>query len=281
MRVLVTGAGGQLGHDLLRYCREVGDDAVGTTRADLDVGDRDAVRAAVTEIRPNAVINAAAWTAVDACEGDPQRAFRVNAEAVDWLREACADVGAHLVQLSTDYVFDGELDRPYREDDAPNPLSVYGASKLEGERNAGVDATVVRTSWLCGAGGANTLKTVLRLLDSGTPIAFVTDQRGCPTFTADLAPVVRAFAGERRSGVWHVTNQRAVSWYEFVREIVAAAGGDPEAVRPITTRELQPPRPAHRPANSVLDNAALRAAGLPPMRDFAEPMRELVAELRR
>ena len=281
MRVLVTGAAGQLGHDLVRHCRDLGDDVVAMTRAELDVGDRAAVHDAVLGIVPDALINAAAWTAVDACEADPQRAFRDNAAAVEWLRDACDVVGAHLVQLSTDYVFDGELDRPYRENDAPNPLSVYGASKLAGERNARASATVVRTSWLCGAGGANTLKTVLRLVDSGSPIAFVTDQRGCPTFTADLAPVVRSLAADRRAGVWHVTNQRAVSWYEFVREIVAAAGGDAGSVRPITSAELRPPRPAHRPANSVLDNAALRAAGLPPMRDFAEPMRELVAELRR
>jgi dTDP-4-dehydrorhamnose reductase len=281
MRVLVTGAGGQLGHDLVRHCGELGDDVVAATQADLDVGDPEVVHGAVGAARPDVVINAAAWTAVDACEGDPERAFRVNATAVDTLRRACEGVGAHLVQISTDYVFDGKLDRPYREDDTPNPLSVYGASKLAGERNAGSSATVVRTSWLCGAHGPNTLKTVLRLLDAGSPIAFVSDQRGCPTFTADLAPFVRRLAAERRPGVWHVTNQRAVSWFEFVREIVAAAGGDPAVVRPITTAELHPPRPAHRPANSVLDNAALRSAGMPLLRDFAEPLRELVDQLRR
>ena len=140
--------------------------------------------------------------------------------------QACDGAGAHLVQMSTDYVFDGTLDRPYREDDAPNPLSVYGKSKLAGELAAGDAATIVRTSWLCGAAGGNMVKTVLRLLAPASPLAFVTDQRGCPTFTADLAGPVRELAVQRRAGVFHVTNQRAVSWYEFVREIVEAAGGD-------------------------------------------------------
>jgi dTDP-4-dehydrorhamnose reductase len=281
MRLLVTGAGGQLGRELTRCCEAAGDDVVGLDRARLDVGDRAAVAHAVHLHRPEVVVNAAAWTAVDACESDPARAFRDNADAVRWLREACDLAGAHLVQISTDYVFDGMLDRPYREDDAPNPLSVYGRSKLAGERAAGELATIVRTSWLCGAAGANMVKTVLRLLADGAPMAFVTDQRGCPTFAADLAGTVRELARLRLPGVFHVTNQRAVSWFEFVREIVDAAGGDPEAVRPITAAELDPPRPAPRPANSVLENAALQNAGIPRLRDHGEPLHELVAELTR
>jgi dTDP-4-dehydrorhamnose reductase len=278
MRVLVTGAGGQLGRELARHCAAAGDDVVALDRAQLDVGDRRAVAQAIDTHQPEVVVNAAAWTAVDACEGDPERAFRDNADAVRWLREACDGAGAHLVQMSTDYVFDGTLDRPYREDDAPNPLSVYGRSKLAGELAAGETATIVRTSWLCGNAGGNMVKTVLQLLSSGSPLAFVTDQHGCPTFTADLAGPVRELAGQRRAGVFHVTNQRAVSWYEFVREIVEAAGGDADTVRPIVAAELDPPRPAPRPANSVLANVALDAAGLPLLRDHREPLRELVAE---
>jgi dTDP-4-dehydrorhamnose reductase len=281
MRVLVTGAGGQLGRELAHHCADEGDTVVALDRAQLDVGDRRAVSEAMETLRPDVVVNAAAWTAVDACESDPDRAFRDNADAVRWLREACDDTGAHLVQMSTDYVFDGTLDRPYREDDAPNPLSVYGRSKLEGELAAGDAATIIRTSWLCGAAGGNMVKTVLRLLASDAPLAFVTDQRGCPTFTADLAIPVRELAVQRRPGVFHVTNQRPVSWFEFVREVVEAAGGDAGAVRPITAAELLPHRPAPRPANSVLDNVALREAGMPPLRDHADPLRELVAELTR
>jgi dTDP-4-dehydrorhamnose reductase len=279
MRVLVTGAGGQLGRELADNCVDAGDTVVALDRAQLDVGDRRAVSEAVEMHHPDVVVNAAAWTAVDACESDPARAFRDNADAVRWLSAACEGIGAHLVQMSTDYVFDGTLDRAYREDDEPNPLSVYGQSKLAGELAAGDAATIVRTSWLCGAAGGNMVKTVLRLLASDAPLSFVTDQRGCPTFTADLVVPVRELAVARRRGVFHVTNQRAVSWFEFVREIVEAAGGDAGVVRPITAAELMPPRPAPRPANSVLANDALREAGMPLLRDHREPLRELVARL--
>ena len=279
MRVLITGAGGQLGVDLVATCRRHGDDVVGLDRASLDVADRSAVLGAVTTVQPDVIVNAAAWTAVDACEGDPDRAFQVNALGPRWMREAAGLVGAHLVQISTDYVFDGTLDRPYREWDEPNPASVYGASKLAGEREAGPDATVVRTSWVCGANGNNMVKTILRLVEEHSSLSFVDDQRGCPTFTADLAPMVRRLAVERRSGIHHVTNDGAVSWYEFVREIVAETGRDPSMVHPISTADLEPPRPAPRPANSVLDNTALRLAGVPLLQHHRGPLRELVAHL--
>lgn len=279
MRILVTGAGGQLGADLVAVCRALGDDVVAADRARLDVGDRDAVVRVVADVHPDTIVNCAAWTAVDACESDPERAMRDNGDAVGWLRDAADDCGAHLVQVSTDYVFDGELDRPYVESDATNPRSVYGRSKLAGEQAAGDAATIVRTSWVCGYGGGNMVKTVLRVSEGGGPLSFVDDQRGHPTFTADLAPLVHRLATERRPGTFHVTNQGAVSWYAFVRDIVAAAGRDPEMVHPISTSELDPPRPAPRPANSVLDNAALRAAGIPLLRHYREPLAELVTRL--
>jgi dTDP-4-dehydrorhamnose reductase len=279
MRLLVTGAGGQLGLDLVEFARLAGDDVIAADRTVLDVGDRDAVARVVGEVRPDVIVNSAAWTAVDACESDPERAMRDNGEAVRWLRDASGDVGAHLVQISTDYVFDGRLDRPYVESDATNPQSVYGRSKLAGEHAAGDAATVVRTSWVCGYGGGNMVKTVLRISEGGGPLSFVDDQRGCPTFTADLAPLVHRLATERRPGTFHATNQGAVSWFEFVRDIVAAAGRDPGMVRPIATVDLDPPRPAPRPANSVLDNAALRDAGIPLLRDYHAPLGELVARL--
>ena len=279
MRILVTGAAGQLGHDLVAACDAEGDDVVGLDRAALDVGDRERVTSIVTDVRPDVVVNCAAWTAVDACESDPERARRDNGDAVRWLREACDAVDAHLVQISTDYVFDGALDRPYVETDATNPQSVYGRSKLAGEHAAGERSTIVRTSWVCGAVGGNMVKTVLRVSAERDALSFVDDQRGCPTFTADLAPLVRRLAVERRPGVFHATNQGAVSWYEFVRDIVAAAGRDPGMVHPIATVDLDPPRPAPRPANSVLDNAALREAGIPLLRPYREPLAELVARL--
>lgn len=279
MRILITGAAGQLGADLVATCVGSGDDVIGLDRAGLDIADRSAVLGVVTTVRPDVIVNTAAWTAVDACEGDAERAFQVNALGPRWMREAAAMVDAHLVQISTDYVFDGTLDRPYREWDEPNPQSVYGASKLAGEREVGPDATVIRTSWVCGEHGNNMVKTILRLVEEHHSLSFVEDQRGCPTFTADLAPMVRRLAVERRSGVHHVTNAGAVSWYEFVRAIVAETGRDASMVHPISTGDLDPPRPAPRPANSVLDNAALRLGGVTPLRHHREPLRELVAKL--
>lgn len=282
MRVLVTGAGGQLGHDAVLACEAAGDEVVGLDRAALDVTDRDAVLGAITSFAPDAVLHCAAWTAVDACEADPDRALAANGLAVRHVAEACHRAGAHLVHVSTDYVFDGTLDRPYHEWDEPDPVSVYGITKLVGETEAralGPSAAIVRTSWVCGEHGSNMVKTVLRLVDEHPRLAFVSDQVGHPTFTADLAPMLRRLAVERRSGVHHLTNQTPTSWYGFVREIVTLLGRDPDIVSPITTADLQPPRPAPRPANSVLDNAVARMSGLPPMRDFREPLAELVARL--
>jgi dTDP-4-dehydrorhamnose reductase len=282
MRVLITGAGGQLGQDMVACCEASGDEVIATDRAALDISDRDAVHGAISMLRPDTVINCGAWTVVDACEGDPDRALLLNGLAVRWLAEACDRAGSRLVQLSTDYVFDGSLNRAYQESDNTAPQSVYGATKLMGEREAlalGTSAIVVRTSWLCGQNGSNMVRTIMRLAGQQPELAFVDDQIGHPTFTADLAPVVRRLAVDRRSGVHHVTNQTATSWYGFACDVVAAMGKDPRMVRPIATAELQPARPAKRPANSMLDNAVLRMAGVPLLRDFREPLRETVLAL--
>jgi dTDP-4-dehydrorhamnose reductase len=282
MRVLIPGGSGQLGLDLQAVLSASGDEVVAAGHAQLDITDRDSVMAAVTSIAPDVVINCAAWTAVDACESDPQRSFGANALGVRWLAEACDRVGAHLVQISTDYVFDGTLDRPYHEWDALNPQSVYGASKAAGEREAlalGVGAAVVRTSWVCGVNGANMVKTVMRLAREHPQLSFVDDQVGHPTFTADLAVALRRIAVDRRSGVHHLTNQGETSWFGFAQQVVAAMGLDPAIVAPIATSALQPARPAVRPANSRLDNAVWRGAGLPALRDYREPLSEVVKAL--
>lgn len=279
MRLLVTGAGGQLGRDVVLASGAAGDEVIACDRGALDVSDRDAVLGAITSTAPDAVVHCAAWTAVDACEADPDRAFATNALAVRWVADACRRAGSHLVHISTDYVFSGEKDEPYHEWDVPDPLGVYGQSKLGGELEAGPDATIVRTSWVCGEHGANIVKTILRLSAEMDTIAFVDDQRGHPSFAADLAPMVRRLAVDRRPGIHHVTNQGVVSWFEFAREVVAAAGRDSRMVRPIATADLDPPRPAPRPANSVLDNAALRLGGLPLLDDFRVPLARLVEHL--
>ena len=279
MKVLITGAAGQLGVELVQHCIEMGDDVVAADRSDVDITDAAAADALFAEHRPDAVINAAAYTAVDACETNVDIAQAVNGTAVGIVRAACEEFGAHLVQVSTDYVFDGTLDRPYVETDETNPQSVYGRTKLAGEIAAGSAASIARTSWVCGEYGNNMVKLILRLAAGDTPLVFVDDQRGHPTFTADLAPALRTVAIERRAGIFHLTNGGAVSWFEFVGDILEAAGHDRGRVSPIASADLDPPRPAPRPANSVLDNAAWKAAGKEPLRDFRKPLAELVARL--
>ncbi len=282
MRVLITGAGGQLGIDLVAVCTAAGDEVHAFDRASLDVTDRSQVFEAIASLEPEIVVNCAAWTAVDACESDPARAQATNGMAVRHIAEACHRSYAHLVQVSTDYVFDGTLNRPYVETDRTNPQSEYGRSKLFGEQEAltsGSGVAVVRTSWVCGRNGANMVKTVMRLAEQHPQLSFVSDQVGNPTFTQDLAPLLRTIAVDRVRGVVHATNQESCSWHEFAQAVVAAMGKDPAMVLPITTAELQPPRPALRPANSVLDNAVLRASDYPPMRNFHEPLAETVAAL--
>jgi dTDP-4-dehydrorhamnose reductase len=276
-KVLVTGAGGQLGHDV---AEELADhDVVALSHGQLDVGDRTAVHDAIRSARPNVVVHCGAWTAVDACEADPDRALRVNALGTRHVSQGAREVGAYVVYVSTDYVFDGTSPRPYVEWDAPHPLSVYGRSKWGGEQEVDPASAIVRTSWVCGFHGANMVKTILRLAAEHPTLSFVDDQRGHPSFTADLARMIRTIASERLPGVFHVTNQGDVSWYEFARAVLEASGADPERVHPIATADLQPARPAPRPANSVLDNAALRLQGIELLPDFHEPLEKLVRQL--
>lgn len=277
MRILVTGANGQLGTELQPLLEP--HEVVPVDLPELDITDRALVLGAFHEIDPDIVINCAAMTAVDDCETKLDLAYAVNAMAVRHLAEGCRTVGAHLTTISTDYVFDGTKVGPYHEWDDTCPASVYGRSKLAGEHEAGPGATIVRTAWLCGEHGPNMVKTILRLLDENETLSFVDDQIGHPTFTTDLAPVLRNLAIDRRPGVFHVTNQGAVSWFEFAQEVARASGADPARVTPCATEDLQPPRPAPRPANSVLDNAALRLSGLPVTRDFRAPLAELVARM--
>jgi dTDP-4-dehydrorhamnose reductase len=278
LRVLVTGAGGMVGREVVEALEP--HEVVGLDHGALDVGDRDSVLGAIGSIQPDAIVHCAAMTAVDACESEPDRAFLVNALGVRFVMEGARRAGAYVVTLSTDYVFDGTQPEPYHEWDTPNPASVYGQSKLGGEFEIDLECAVVRTSWVIGRHGANMAKTVLRLAAGDTPLRFVDDQRGCPTIAADLATMLRTFVIERLPGTWHVTNQGAVSWFEFAGDVLRAAGDDPARVAPISTADLDPPRPAPRPANSVLDNRALRLAGRKLLPDFRESLPELVRAIR-
>jgi dTDP-4-dehydrorhamnose reductase len=280
MRIVVTGAAGQLGTDLVAAAVAAGHDVTGLAHVDMDVADPDAVIRAVSANVPDVVVHAAAWTAVDACEGDPDRAMAVNGAGTANVVRAARTVGARVAYISTDYVFDGSKPAPYVEDDEPNPVSAYGRSKLAGERALGPDDLTVRISWVCGATGSNMVRTILRLLGTTPQLSFVDDQVGCPTITSDVAPLIIRLATEGRTGTWHATNQGAVSWWQFARDVAECAGEDPDRVRPIATKDLVPPRPARRPANSVLDNRALRLAGIPSLPHYRESLPALVRRLR-
>jgi dTDP-4-dehydrorhamnose reductase len=299
MRILITGADGQLGRDLVDALagrvplggRRVNllapegpqaglaHEVLATDIGDMPVDDRDSVQHVVRAFSPEVVLHAGAMTAVDACESQIDVAYAVNAVGTRNVAEAAAAVGAHVLYVSTDYVFDGTSPRPYREWDHPNPMSVYGASKLAGERECPPGATIVRTSWVCGAHGANMVKTALSLANTDGDLHFVDDQHGAPSFTADLAAALVTLGIGKRPGIFHVTNAGATTWWGFVRAVLAAAGGDPGRVHAIATADLDPPRPARRPANSLLDNMALRLSGLPLLPDWQDGLTRLVAAL--
>jgi dTDP-4-dehydrorhamnose reductase len=277
MRVVVTGSNGQVGREVVEALETTGHDTISAGSA--DVTSRDVMRAHISDMRPDVVIHCAAYTDVDGCELDVERAMRVNGDGTRTVMDAAEKVNAFVVALSTDYVFDGNKSAPYVESDAPNPLSAYGRSKLAAERAVDTERhAIVRTSWVCGRYGKNMVKTILRLAAEHDQLSFVRDQRGHPTIAADLAPMLVRIAADRRPGIWHVTNQGAVSWYEFAQAVMRAAGHDPKRVHPITTAELQPARPAPRPANSVLDSERLASDELLP--DFRDSLPTLIANLR-
>ena len=276
MRVVITGAGGQLGQDLVAAFLDAGShhEISGFGHDRLDVGNRDAVLQVIGTVRPDVVVHAGAWTAVDACEADPDRAYRVNALGSRHVAEAARLTGAHVVYISTDYVFDGMSDRPYREWDDPNPLSVYGRSKLAGEKEvlAGVPrVAVVRTSWVFSTHGANMLKTVLRLSAERPELAFVDDQRGCPTYVGHLADATREVL-EQPFGVYHVAAAGECTWAEFAEAIFEEAGL-PVRVQRITTAELGARAP--RPAYSVLRSEK----GAPELPHWREGLRQCLDRL--
>jgi dTDP-4-dehydrorhamnose reductase len=251
-RVLITGAGGQLGRALIEAFAT--DDVLPLTRADWDIaGPPPPVE------RPDIVLHAAAWTDVDGAEDDPQGAAAVNVGGT----AAVAELGAPLVYFSSDYVFDGRKREPYRESDGPNPLSAYGRSKLHGEGAAGKDAWIVRSSWLFGATGHNFVRTMLALGRERDEVAVVDDQVGCPTYVGHLAEATRGLV-DREPGLWHVAASGECTWKELAEAIFEEAGIDCR-VRAITTAELG--RPAPRPAYSVLRSERAGAPELPHWRD--------------
>ena len=280
VRVLITGSAGQLGTDLVASANHAGLDVIATSHADLDITDRNSVSQKIASAAPEAIIHAAAWTAVDACESDIKKAMAINSDGTANVVNAARQIGARVIYISTDYVFDGTKATPYIESDIPNPQSVYGASKLAGERHLDLNQdSVVRISWVCGEHGNNMVKTILRLAATSPTLTFVDDQIGSPTFTSDIAPVLVDFARESRTGIWHLTNQGTTSWFGFAQDVLRAAELDPNRVQPIATADLRPQRPAKRPANSVLENAHMCKANLTLLDDYHIPLQRLVDRL--
>ena len=285
VRVLLTGAGGQLGADIVAAAAQRdGIELHAFDRAHLDVTEQRGMLT-IDEIGPDAIIHTAAYTAVDACEADPETARIVNDVGTQRVTAMAGDIGARVIYTSTDYVFDGTKAEPYIESDEPNPQSEYGKTKLAGERHVaslGDHGLIVRTSWVCGANGSNMVKTILQAADKHPTLTFVDDQIGKPTFTTDLADTLLTLA-ERNdpadSGIMHVTNEGAVSWFEFCQDVLEFAGLGRDRVQACATHELQPPRPAQRPANSVLANTRFGELGLPLLRHYREPLRETVHDL--
>jgi dTDP-4-dehydrorhamnose reductase len=277
-RWLITGSYGQLGSDLQQVLAGHAGDEVRAVDVDvLDITDAAAVDAAVADFGPDVLVNAAAYTAVDAAESDEDRAYAVNAAGPAVLAATLARRGGRLVHVSTDYVFAGDASRPYEVDDEPAPKTAYGRTKLAGERAVREllpDASyVVRTAWVYGAQGKNIVKTMARLERERETVNVVDDQRGSPTWSLHLAGALVELARSAAApGIYHCTGSGDTTWFGFAKAIFAELGADPARVRPITTAEY--PLPAPRPPYSVLSDAAWRAAGLTPMPAWRDALHE-------
>ncbi|MHB8772141.1 MAG: dTDP-4-dehydrorhamnose reductase [Syntrophales bacterium] len=278
MRILVLGHKGMLGSDLMLRLAEA-HEVTGRDVDAFDIASEEDCRRVVRECAPQTVINAAAYTNVDGCETNREVCFSVNAAGVKNVALACRGRGITLVHFSTDYIFDGRKGGAYDEEDPPAPLNAYGASKLEGERclrSLADDYLLIRTAWLYGSHGKNFVQTILRKAAEVKRLEVVDDQVGSPTYSRHLAAAVEALIAGPHRGVFHVTNAGHCNWYEFARQIVAYAGLDDVAVRPIDSGKLS--RPATRPAWGVLSNAKYAAATGQTMPPWQQALKEYLAE---
>jgi dTDP-4-dehydrorhamnose reductase len=267
MRLLVTGAAGMLGHEVVAAAEKLGHEVAAWDLPECDLTDAHATLDAVRRLDPRAVVNCAAYTNVDGAESDEATAERVNADAAGNLARACKAAGARLVHVSTDYVFDGTKREPWIESDAPNPLGAYGRTKLHGEEQVAAeldDHAIVRTAWLFGPHGPNFVATMLRLAGDNDEVSVVTDQVGSPTFAGHLAPALVDMAERSDSGIFHGAGAGSCSWYELTLEAFDMAGVSCR-VLPTTSDRFQ--RPAPRPAYSVLGSEREHPITLPPWQD--------------
>ncbi|WP_018887673.1 dTDP-4-dehydrorhamnose reductase [Paenibacillus massiliensis] len=285
MKVMVTGAAGQLGTDAVRIFREQGHEVLASDRAQLDITDQQQTLDAVTAFKPDAIVHCAAYTAVDAAETDVDGAYRVNAVGTRNLAVAAEQVGAKLIYISTDYVFDGQSEQPYHEYDNTNPQSIYGKSKRAGEVHAQTLSSryfIVRTSWVYGLHGNNFVKTMLKLGQEKPSLQVVHDQKGSPTYTVDLVHFLSELMLTEKYGIYHASGSGACTWYEFTQAIFEEArdimGLTIQAeLHPCTTDQF--PRPAHRPANSVMEHLSIRTNGFSDLRPWREALKDFLKEL--
>jgi dTDP-4-dehydrorhamnose reductase len=279
MKILLLGARGMLGKDL-QPVLAVRHEVIGRDIQDLDIADPGQVGAEIGKLRPDAVLNLAAFTDVDGCESQRERAFSVNAQGAENIARASEAAGAKLIHLSTDYVFDGNSPIPYKEEASPHPLNVYGESKLEGERAvqaAGENHLILPTAWLYGRHGKNFVDTILRLASQQEELRVVNDQKGSPTFTRDLSWAIAQLLERDPRGIIHVTNSGSCTWFEFTEKILILKPPLDRRVRilPISSSELD--RPARRPAFSTLDCSRFEGVAGRRMRNWEEGLREYLS----
>ena len=275
MKILITGSNGMLGHDLIEVLKDK-HELLLTTSKTLDITDGDSVMDFILKSNPDIVINSAAYTDVDGCESNPDLAYNVNGEGVKNLALACREVDCPLVHISTDYVFNGQNDRPWVEDDEIGPISIYGKSKLEGEEHIKEILEkyfIVRTAWLYGVNGRNFPRTMLELAQKHSEITVVYDEVGTPTYTPDLAKGISKLIETDYYGTYHLTNSGNCSWCEFARYIFEVADVDVNVI-PVTASEFA--RPAPRPSYSVLENRNWVENGFEPLRNYKEAIKEYI-----
>jgi dTDP-4-dehydrorhamnose reductase len=278
MNILITGANGQLGLELVNFLSQKGHVVLGCSRERLDVTKWDQVSEVVWAFMPDVIVHAAAYTKVDEAESHTDLAYEINALGTRHIALAAENVGAKLCYISTDYVFDGLKGSPYGINDIPYPCNAYGRTKLAGEKFVGLLSSryyIVRTSWVYGRHGSNFVKTMLKLAKEREELQVVADQIGSPTFTTDLARFIESLIRTDKFGVYHASNAGSCSWYEFAKAIMEEAGLDTQVV-PIVTEQL--PRPAMRPAYSVMDCSSIRCNGLRELRGWREALRECITQ---
>lgn len=280
MKVLVTGVGGQLGHDVVRELEQRGHEVTGVGREEMDITDAEKVRKIIRDCVPDAVIHCSAYTAVDRAEDEADQCRKVNVEGTKNIAEICAELDCKMIYISTDFVFSGEGERPWETDDAAGPISVYGRTKYEGEDEvkSRLDKFfIVRISWVFGKNGNNFVKTMLRIGKENGAVKVVDDQIGSPTYTRDMAVLLADMVQTEKYGVYHASNEGFCSWYDFAKEIFRLAGMDDVSVMPITSDQF--PAKAKRPFNSRMSKEKLVKEGFNKLPSWQDALKRYLQEL--